>query len=127
MNNWIMAAGTLSGLTCLAHVIGGGKEVHHPMLNSPLSPLLKGYASVLWHMVTVVLVTDTVALLLVASGQASTGVLQLIFLQSIGFTALFIGYGMSRHGNLTTMPQWIAFGLIAILIGAGLAPHGVQL
>ncbi len=127
MNLWITAASGLSALTLGAHIIGGGKEVHLPMLGSPLSPLLKGYASVLWHMVTVVLLTDTIVLILTLAGRNTEGLLLLILMQSIGFAALFVWYGLRRHNNITTMPQWIAFVGIAGLIAGGLNRNGAIL
>ncbi len=110
MNRWIAAAGVLSTATLLLHVIGGGADVHAPILQGNLSTLLKAYASILWHAITVVLVINSAALLVAA---VQTGprriIVWLVACQYLGFAGLFIFYGIGRLGTLFLMPQWIIF------------------
>ncbi len=119
MNYWMLAAGSLSGLLLLAHVIGGRKEVHVPLLKSDLGPELGAYVSILWHAVTAVLAVGMVALFGAAMGLGN-GAAMVVVMQYLAFVGLFLGYGVARLGSVWVMPQWVAFLLISILAGAGL-------
>jgi len=119
MNYWILAATALSALLLVAHVFGGGKEVHVPMLESGLNRLLKAYTSVIWHAITAILAIGTGALLWAALGRGS-GMALVIALQYLAFVGLFLAYGISRLKSVWVMPQWTAFLLISTLTGVGL-------
>ncbi len=119
MDYWILAATALSAVLLVAHVIGGGKEVHVPMLESDLNRLLKAYASVIWHAVTAILAIGTGALFWAASGKGD-GMALVIALQYLAFVGLFLAYGISRLKSVWIMPQWTAFLLISVLTGVGL-------
>ena len=113
MNPWILISAGLSAVTVLLHVLGGGTEVHAPMLASELSVILKAYSSVLWHAVTIVLVINSLALLVAAFRVSLQKPLVLLAAwQYLGFAILFGIYGMTRLGSLMPMPQWIIFCLI---------------
>ena len=119
MNYWILAASALSALLVVAHVFGGGKEVHVPMLKSDLSRLLKAYTSVIWHAITAILAIGTVALLWAALG-AEKGMAMIIAFQYLAFVGLFLAYGILRLKSIWIMPQWTAFLMISVLTGVGL-------
>lgn len=121
MKIWYGMATGLLAVTIVAHVYGGGDEIHLPFLESNLSLFLKAFASVIWHMATVVMIINLGVLLIATFGkQDMTSAMGLIVFQSVGFVVVFMAYGIIRLGNITDMPQWIAFALLAGLIMAGL-------
>jgi len=119
MDYWMLAAAVLSAILLLAHVIGGGKDVHQPMLSSALSVELKAYASILWHATTALLFVGTGALLWAAMGWGA-GMATAILVQYLAFAGLFLFYGFTRLKSVWILPQWMAFLLICALGGAGL-------
>lgn len=62
MSKSILLAAIISTITIGLHIVGGGKEVHEPILDANLTTILKAYTSILWHAVTVVLIINSVAL-----------------------------------------------------------------
>ncbi len=120
MNRWLLAAGLLSVLTFFIHVLAGEAGFHTPALQSPLSHELKAVLSVVWHGVSVVLALNSVLLLWLArTGQGGKAALLLVLGQYGGFVALFVIYGLARHGSLLPMPQWLVFLVMTILIAMG--------
>ncbi len=119
MDYWILSAAGLSFVLLIAHVKGGGKEVHVPMLESDMSRLLKAYASVIWHAVTAVLAIGTLALVWAAFGQGAEMAIVIVG-QYLAFVGLFLIYGVVRLKSIWVMPQWVAFLLISALAGVGL-------
>ena len=119
MDYWILAAAGLSGLLFFAHVVGGGKEVHVPMLESDMSRLLKAYTSVIWHGISAILAIGTGALLWAAMGLGD-GMASVIAVQYLAFVGLFLGYGIMRLKSIWVMPQWVAFLMISVFAGIGL-------
>lgn len=120
-NKWIATTAVLSfGLTGV-HVIGGGADVHAPLLTSDLSVLLKGYASVLWHAATANLLICSIMLAVACRDVTQHKMLiSFVNLQFLAFAGLFLFYGETRLGSVFVMPQWIAFlGLVALAL-AGL-------
>ncbi len=119
MNYWILSASGLSALLFFAHIMGGGKDVHKPMLESDMSRLLKAYTSVIWHAISAILGIGSAVLFVAAIGHGD-GMAIVIALQYLAFVGLFLACGVIRLKSIWTMPQWSAFLLISILIGAGL-------
>ena len=119
MNIWLLTASALSALLLLAHILGGGKDVHKPMLSSALSVELKAYASILWHATTGLLSVGTGALLWAAMGWGE-GMATAILMQYLAFAGLFLFYGFKRLKSVWILPQWTAFLLICALGGDGL-------
>jgi hypothetical protein len=108
-------------LTLVAHLFGGGPEIHQPILASDLDPYLKAMASVIRHMATFTMVGGLGVLVVVTTGRgACISALWLIVAQFVAFTGVFLYYGVVRFGTLLEMPQWIAFGLLALFIVTGL-------
>lgn len=120
MNFWYLAAGALSAAGTVLHVFGGGPEIHDPLLAHDLPGFLKAFVSVLWHFVTLIIFTNSIALFYAAKNQRHAAPLVLIVCaQYLLFAGLFLIYGWHRLGNLTDMPQWSLFLLISVpaLIG----------
>ncbi len=116
MNIPILAAAALSALTLAAHFFGGGPQYHTPAMLSTLSIEDKAVYSVLWHAVTTTLIINTLALAYAAiKQQHRTPLVGLISLQYLAWGILFVVFGLFRLGELTTLPQWIAFFLVPAL------------
>ncbi|WP_237155218.1 hypothetical protein [Oryzibacter oryziterrae] len=119
MNWWFLSASVLTvGLTGV-HVFFGGPEIDVPIQATGLDPRVLAVAAVVWHGVTVVMLIN--ALLLAAAAlsadwrMAAAGAA----FQFLAYAGLFLTYNLSRFGSLWTLPQWIAFVAIALIIGAG--------
>lgn len=121
MNKWYALATALMALTIVAHLFGGGDEILRPILESDLSLYLKSMSAVIWHMASFTMITSLGVLAFALFGcGACTSALWLIVAQSVAFTVVFLTYGITQLGNITDMPQWIAFGLLTLLILMGL-------
>lgn len=126
-NKLIATAGVLSlGITAV-HVVGGGADVHDPILASTLSPLLKGFVSVVWHGVTANLFICSV-MLFIASQHTKycTLLTSLVIANHLSFTALFLFYGIVRLQSVWLMPPWIGFAAIVLVAVLGLRKHQLQ-
>lgn len=122
MNYTFLTATGLSALTAIAHVFGGGPEFHQPILESGLSQHVKAGFSVVWHATTIMLVVNSLLLFLAATNRSGgRDFAWVVILQYLPFAAIFLYFGMTRLGNITDMPQWTAFLLIA-----GLALFGLK-
>jgi len=121
MNRWILMSGILSTLVIFLHVIGGGNDVHKPVLDSELSVLLKAYSSILWHAVTVVLLVNSAALIIAAmNSDLRHALVYMVASQYLAFAGVFIFYGLSRLATVATMPQWVTFIVIPAIALWGL-------
>lgn len=118
---WLLSAAILSVIVLLAHVIGGGQDVHMPILSSALNDELKAYSSIIWHSATALLTIGSLTLLWAATGkQSAGGMVSVILLQYLAFAGLFLFYGITRLDSVWIMPQWTAFLVIPALGGIGL-------
>jgi len=121
MNYWIIAAGLVSGLTVVAHIFGGGPEILQPMLQSELSLYLKTVWRVVWHGISAILIIGTAGLIYGGiRPEKSKAAVALISVQYVGFSVLFLYYGITELGALWPMPQWMSFTLMPVLAGIGL-------
>ncbi len=121
MNYWLVPAGSLSLVTLLAHVFGGGPEIIQPMFESELDSTVKAVLGVVWHEITFMLGINGVALIWVARDvRYQKPIIWLISCQYFAFAILFIMYGLSLLGSLIPMPQWSVFLVISALAIAGL-------
>lgn len=120
-NKLLLTAGVLSiGLTAI-HIVGGGADVHVPLLESNASDILKGFVSVIWHAVTATLLICSAMLFFAALNKSSRAMLTgLVIAQYSAFVALFLFYGITRLGSVTLMPPWIGFAVIIIVAALGL-------
>ena len=110
-----LAAAVLMGATAMLHVIAGGAEFHAPIQDSALDLPLRAISAVLWHAVTMLLLTQTVALLWLAR-QPDTAMAALLTAIQIGFAGLFLFYGQTMQGTVWLMGQWTIFLAMAVLI-----------
>jgi hypothetical protein len=121
MNLWLLAAGLCAVLLGLVHVVPGGRELHRPMVASQWPEPAKAVWSVLWHVMTAVLLLGGAALLVAARSPddalALTALPLALYLVS---AALFVGYGFRRLGSVLLLPQWTAFLVISGLAVVGL-------
>jgi len=121
MNKWFGAAAVLSVLLTAAHIIGGTPDFLMPILQSDLDPLVRAGAAVVWHGVSALLIVNSAVLIAAAMNRPSgQGGAIWVATQYLGFTGLFLFYGITRMGTVTDLPQWVLIGVIAALIFAGL-------
>lgn len=111
MNIPTLIAAALMILTIFAHVVGGGPEIHEPIIASELPDAVRAVASVIWHGITTIMVVFAAALIYMAKRPNRPMAILTIAVQ-LGFAGLFIFYGITRLGTLWPMPQWIIFMLI---------------
>ncbi len=121
MNKWIISSAIISSLTIFLHILGGGPEVHDPMLASNLSPKLKAFSSVLWHGITAILIINSILLFISAFHiKLKNALVWSVTSQYMAFAIIFIFYGIVRLETLFIMPQWIIFSVISGLALLGL-------
>ena len=124
MNKWILAAAIICGVTFFLHVIGGGMDVHNPLLESELSVELKAIISVIWHMISAQFLINTIALYVASRSESlREGLVWLVSIQFIAMAAIFVFYGISRLGSPFAMGQWTIILLISILALVGLTKN----
>jgi hypothetical protein len=113
MNKWLIAASGLTFFTLVAHLFGGGPEIHHPILESNAEAIPKAAVSVIWHWVSGVLLLNGIVYGLAANGhKAAKASLFLVNLQFVVFALLFLFYGITRFGSIFVIGQWLFFVLI---------------
>ncbi len=121
MNKWIISSGVLSLATMVLHVVGGGAEIHAPMLDSAMAPPVKAIWTVVWHFVTAVLGLNGAALIYCAVNKtARKPVIYLIAIQYLAMAILFFGYAIVRLGSPFELPHWTLFIGICVLALLGL-------
>jgi hypothetical protein len=116
MNIWLLSAGLGALVLNVVHVTLGGREIHRPMVAAHWPEPAKAVWSVVWHAATAVMAFGGAAL--IAAAFLPTQALALAALPIalfLSFTALFVGYGLSRLGTLRDLPQWLAFAVISAL------------
>lgn len=115
MNKPMLSAAILMLVTFLVHTFVGGPEIQTPIFESTLAADVKAISIVVWHMITVTLAGFTLALFYLAKNRnpALAGILSALML---AYAALFLGYGLARFGDVTTMPQWTFFVLTPLLV-----------
>lgn len=110
----ILAIGLMAALT-LAHHFGGSPEFYEPLRKSTLAPTMIAGFSVIWHMITSLLLMTTIALI-IDYRQPNAALFLFVLAFNIVFGSLFIFYSWSDLGSVFKLPQWIAFLSIAILM-----------
>lgn len=121
-NKMLTTAGVLSLALTAIHIIGGGADVHIPLLESNASDVVKGFASVIWHAVTAALLICSVMLLMAANNEKHRIMLTgLVIVHYLAFVGLFLFYGISRFGTVFLMPPWIGFLVIVVVASIGLS------
>lgn len=117
---WFASAALLSLLTAGIHVLAGTPEIMAPLLAAPLPPAVLGVADVMWHHITWLLIGGAAAS---AAAACRPGwrepVAVLLGGQFIIIAALFLVLGAVWFGSAWPMPQWVLFGLMAMLMLVG--------
>lgn len=120
-NKLLTAAGVLSLALTAIHILGGGPDVHEPLLESNASDVVKGFASVVWHGITAALLMCSVMLLVAARSPTNRTMLAgLVIAYYFAFAILFLFYGITRLGTVLLMPPWIGFLVIVVVAEIGL-------
>ena len=87
--------------------------------------MVKGFASVVWHGISVSLFISSVMLLIAARSRSHAHILTwIVIVYYIAFAGLFLFYGFMRFGTVMLMPPWIGFLIIVLMAGAGLYREG---
>lgn len=121
MNAYLLVAAAISAVTCLIHVVVGGRYVARPLLDEPAlrrAPKLTFYYC--WHLVTLLLAGMALAFAMAAQPMGSR---ELAWFATVG--AGLCGAGSLvmavRFGRrLWHFPQWMLFLPIVVLGSAGL-------
>jgi hypothetical protein len=110
-----LAAAAGMAATTVLHVVGGGAEFHQPIQASAMELPLRAISAVLWHLVTMLLAVQSIALLWLARHpeRAMAGFLVAI---QVGFAGLFLYYGQTMLGTVWILGQWTIFAALALLI-----------
>lgn len=125
MTDWfVLAAGSLAGITAFIHVIAGGKDVARPLLLSSVDEEVRFTLYACWHLVSVALFVSSLALLGHGAGfyhspetVAFVSVLWLLF----GAVFLVVTLGVAKPGGLFRFPQWVLLVPVGLLGLCGLA------
>ena len=127
MNKWIAATAALATATFFIHVIGGGAEVHEPFLQSELSTLFKTWASVLWHAISLNLLVNAIALIVVLfKPEFMRPIAVMVLAQYLTYVGLFLFYGLTQNESLFVMPQWTIFLCLSATCVMGLRSKAVS-
>ena len=111
---WLYIAAGLSVLTLLAHLIGGGKSIARPILESELDLEPKFASYYCWHMVSIVIGFLAVAFALPVMGLSAIDLAWAATVLASLFTIWSIGLTVWKKQRIGTLPQWILFLPIAI-------------
>lgn len=120
-NKWLASAALLSFAATALHLIVGTPELMHPLYSSNTPPVSIATAEVMWNGIAILCVVAGVTLLYAAvRPKVAIEVCAAIIALFIGMTALFVVTGMTKLGELSSMPQWQFFGLLPLLTIIGL-------
>ena len=111
---WLYIASGLSLLTLLAHLIGGGKTIARPILESELDLEPKFASYYCWHMVSIIIGFMAIAFALPAMSLASIDLAWAATILAMLFTLWSIGLTIWKKQRVITLPQWILFLPVAI-------------
>ncbi len=108
-------AAMLMGITALVHIFVGGVDIHMPLRQGNLPNTVQSTLEVIWHCISFHLVALTLALIYLVRRQNRALYLFLLF-SIFAFGLIFVIVGIGEFGSLWLMPQWIAFGLVGLLM-----------
>lgn len=125
MNPFWLAAGALTVVTGLVHLIAGHRAPLLPMLAAPFDEVSKRTMHVVWHLVTIDLVLSA-AVLLGAGGwpeRVSAQLPAFVAVQHGLFALAFVVIALASRlpRGLWKLPQWTLFVPICGLTAAGYA------
>lgn len=122
MNILLLVAAALSGLLCVAHVVGGGKMILQPMLGASFDPVAKRTMYFCWHYVTLALAATAGGLAYAAFEPAP--LFAAFLLAQLGALALLhftLASTAKVERGVAKMFQWAIFATITGVGVAGLA------
>lgn len=126
MNGWLLAAGITAVGVAAVHIVGGRRDVVHPLLSSGLADEPKRVLHAVWHMVSIDLMLSGLALLYLSltDGTPGTGLVAwFVAAHFIAYAAAFLVVTLSVGWPrpLIRLPQWILLLPVAVLAAAGAA------
>lgn len=120
-NKFLIVAAALSAATCALHVFGGGPEFPDVIFAvEQIDIKQKALYAILWHMVTLLLALATIVYAVSSFKPNWIPAAHLMNAIYIGITGLFLVFGLSVLGNITTLPQWTLFLVMAAASWAGI-------
>ena len=127
MNRLIALAALGMAGTFALHTFGGEMTVHRPVLADALTAEMDLYVSVLWHGITAVIGSGSIALVFATlQKQPPKPLLWLIGGQTLAVGLLFIIYGLFRTSSLWVAPQWVILVPLGLLILWTARPAGTN-
>ncbi len=111
---YLTLSALMAGIVAV-HVFMGGPQYAVPFMQELSTSDLRAMSQVLWHAVTIALVLIALAYLWLGFHR-NRALFVFTSLLQLGWAGLFLLYGATQLGELTTQPQWVLF--IAFPAGA---------
>ncbi|MEM8684832.1 MAG: hypothetical protein AAGF72_15470 [Pseudomonadota bacterium] len=115
MNGWLLAAASVSGLTCLVHVFAGGSSAARPLLRSELDDEAKYTNYYCWHMVSIVIAAMACGFAYAAINASARDVAIVMTGLALAFTLWSLGLIAWQRQPFLRLPQWVLFAPIGLL------------
>lgn len=120
LNLWWGAAGIMSLLVAAIHIFAGTPEIMAPLAKIEMPTVIFAIMDVMWNQVSLLLIIVGLALLFAAKrGAQSMDMVLFINVIYAGIAIIFMIAGLFYLQSLWPMPQWILFGLIALVAQIG--------
>lgn len=120
LNLWWGVAGIMSLLVAAIHIFAGTPEIMAPLAKIEMPTVIFAIMDVMWNQVSLLLIIVGLALLFAAKRGAQS-MDMVLFINAIyaGIAIIFMIAGLFYLQSLWPMPQWILFGLIALVAQIG--------
>ena len=120
LNLWWGVAGIMSLLVAAIHIFAGTPEIMTPLAKIEMPTVIFAIMDVMWNQVSLLLIIVGLALLFAAKRGAQS-MDMVLFINAIyaGIAIIFMIAGLFYLQSLWPMPQWILFGLIALVAQIG--------
>ncbi|TDQ64511.1 hypothetical protein ATL17_2531 [Maritalea mobilis] len=119
-NLWWGVAGIMSILVAAIHILAGTPEIMVPLAKIEMPAVIFAIMDVMWNQVSLLLIIVGLALLFAAKrGAQSMDMVLFINVIYAGIAIIFMIAGLFYLQSLWPMPQWILFGLIALVAQIG--------
>ncbi len=114
---WITTGG-------LVHATWGWRDIGRPIDRSALEPPITATNSAVWHMLTVHLIAlgGYLSYLGFLGRAPAPATAQMVLLQLLGYTVIFLAIGLNRFRSVWVLPQW-TLTLPAALVLLNAWPH----
>lgn len=120
-NYWFLTAALLAVATLIIHLAFGSPEVMGPLYTSSAPKMTIAITDVIWQQVSVLIAVAAAAFVVAAFRPAwQRPVAVMMGGQFALVTVLFLIYGALWYQSPWPMPQWILFGVMAILAFIGM-------